>query len=780
MFTQSSVRICVMALVATGAFALSHFMDSRTVYGAKTITATVQKDRGVGVAFELMEDTDATGTVILKRPTKPEGWYIVTNEESTEHKDPSGTTFWERTSANESEHVWEGHGFTTGPDDKDDARNFVHSRTYVRFEGLLFQKEPGEGDPPPFSASVADLDLAMPGVGDVGEANNEEPYGGFPMPVLWDGDAFPNPLPLDEKYGPYVLSVTLRLSWGGPSATASPENYGYLTLGPVGGDASGVKLYNMSGTPLASPISIMAEDVAGNVFTREYLVVTNNMFDGAVMIEGVFQWHSSIASKSGNDKATDKVRVTPVRITIRTDSNNDGHVDEQDDVENALEDSLGHRIFVNKDDDNRNGIADLEESGPLDMDDKDLAKVEIAFDGDRFSGGYMLELWCDPGLRLHASKRKDCLLEGMGGQFEPAWGLLYGTTYWWPVYPGLNLPEAVYVEGVSLGANRVYWRLVHATIPETALVESVKVNVEEMVWPNQDESVETDYDEVTGNWNGFVLPARWYRSSSLVNMIKPKGASPGFIRAPYPKEVGGSWVGTGEISVPDAWAWLDLAELYGGSVWPADVPVQIVLSYEYEQSPNIAQGEYVDATPTVRRYRPGFFHNSGVILERRAEIQIYDTQHLLEAFHQSGHAAVIEGNAVTVETHKLHETGDNHEGELELKHNGVVWEHREHVHGLIIGLPYGLWGTHYQELRGGQTFRKLLDDAPKGDQTMTITVHRNADRTYDFTVKLGTDPEKSYPGWVRHGAPADLDHKLYLQSHWGGGVKFTSAKVRIP
>ena len=72
-----------------------------------------------------------------------------------------------------------------------------------------------------------------------------------------------------------------------------------------------------------------------------------------------------------------------------TDSDNDGYVNRSS-AEDALEDvagngvnQVGKRIFINKDDDNKNGVADTEDDADdYSTDDNDFAEIKLAFRTD--------------------------------------------------------------------------------------------------------------------------------------------------------------------------------------------------------------------------------------------------------------------------------------------------------------------------------------------------------------------------------------------------------------
>jgi hypothetical protein len=221
---------------------------------------------------------------------------------------------------------------------------------------------------------------------------------------------------------------------------------------------------------------------------------------------------------------------------------------------------------------------------------------------------------------------------------------------------------------------------------------------------------------------------------------------------------------------------LDLAKLCGTATWENNVTVRIEVIYEFEQSPNITAGQFVD-TNHGNRWQPGFFHNSGVKIENLAEIQIYDTASLLDALDLDaivvdGHEGIIDGSTVTISHDPANDI--EAEGKVLLQHTGSQtgdW-HEEHVNQLISGIPYGVT----RKPAGITTYTEWLKGAPMGGQTMTIDVSKDANGEYDFSVTInGHSSDVEYHVVGSGTSDAGM---LYLQSHWGSGVRFTSAKVK--
>jgi hypothetical protein len=91
------------------------------------------------------------------------------------------------------------------------------------------------------------------------------------------------------------------------------------------------------------------------------------------------------------------------------------------------------------------------------------------------------------------------------------------------------------------------------------------------------------------------------------------------------------------------------------------------------------------------------------------------------------------------------------------------------LNALISGIPYKWDGLD-------EGTKADLESAPMGGQTMVIEVTKDANGEYDFTVTIDGHTN-STPYHVAGEGTADPG-MLYLQSHWGSGVTFTSAKVK--
>ncbi|NMC35039.1 MAG: hypothetical protein GYA36_21670 [Veillonellaceae bacterium] len=498
--------------------------------------------------------------------------------------------------------------------------------------------------------------------------------------------------------------------------------------------------------------------------------------------------------------ATSKLNTMPT-MDIDIDSDNVGGLT-QSRAEDLVEDgtnNVGHRIFANYDDDNKNGIADRSDSQAAytnSLVDNDLAEIRLNVTGLPAAdpqATYELWLGAEDGLNLWLSQTKQAIdptpdnggsdglrtvqVESVSGGPSLTWYVWSLDTYTWGGSTGNVVPTTVYVEGnvgltESSLSRKVYWRLRRIVDPNVLSFvarDTIKVNVEPIVWPNQETSVSWDPNADTYDWNGFELAEGWYISNTLCEI---KNGSIGYIRTEYPELTGGSWQGTLDQCSN---ATFDLAALCGTETWDANTTVRIELSYEFEQSPNITTGQYVDTTNA--KYKEGFFANSGIKIENRAEIQIFDTASLLQAM-SAGHQAIIEGTSVTISADSANDVETTQQ--VLLAHTGSTsgdWL-PEYVNALITGIPYrGVIEVKDADNpdRPFDTFLGWLNGAPQGSQVVTIDVFREADEEFTFTVTIDghTRIYRNIPG-----TGTTDPGMLYIQSHWGSGVKFTSAKAK--
>ncbi len=360
--TLSAVlRVCVSFVLVVGAVAVSWSADD-------SISAKLKKDTDVGVAFNEIPQGFFDVNVTLNRP---DDWYIVTNDQSSKVVSKSGETIWNRTSADEETHVWEGCGVTGD------------CWPGVLFAGNLTKHTAGSGEPPGFNASVADIDIDVDSLGshsdeptshhwppdgsyEEDERDTGDGTGGLYLPAsLWTG-VFPSSLPSATEYK--TLKLTLNPRWVG--APSYDGNVGTLTFDRTG---SGFALYEMtdsdSGTLVTSGIRVPPNGFSD----KQFAILTNENFVSSGAINATFTWDSNLSTPNVAVTATDQVRLSPwfVELVLDSDNNNGlGDPDRGPTEKAAKKTAPGKILVVNHGDVDQDGVPDyasLDLSGAIDQ-----------------------------------------------------------------------------------------------------------------------------------------------------------------------------------------------------------------------------------------------------------------------------------------------------------------------------------------------------------------------------------------------------------------------------
>ncbi|QDU89087.1 Hemolysin, chromosomal [Pirellulimonas nuda] len=245
-------------------------------------------------------------------------------------------------------------------------------------------------------------------------------------------------------------------------------------------------------------------------------------------------------------------------LDIRTDSENDVDIDDDDD---AVEDSEAKRIFVNNDDDNKNGIPDSSNDDLKQMYtdagevDNDFAELQLKFmgKGDPRFAGYQLVLTASAGLKLWQDDVKTPIME----LNNPPAELLPKRSYSWTLDENgdANFPKAPHAEGIAVGDQTVTWELLPPGGGEPLLSDTVKISVEGLVYPFVDQVVapeegEHEWQDLnTSSWEGLNVADAWWMEKALIHYIMEPGnkgklatihPNEGTIAYPYPGDVSGN------------------------------------------------------------------------------------------------------------------------------------------------------------------------------------------------------------------------------------------------
>ena len=247
--------------------------------------------------------------------------------------------------------------------------------------------------------------------------------------------------------------------------------------------------------------------------------------------------------------------------------------------EDAMEDGdgVGKRIFVNRDDDNQNGQADVYDFlsdytlPDPDRADNDFAEIkfDVGVDLSDFENHY-LYLIASKGLNIWADTKKTeialdpndhaLLFDTKDVNDYPKPGDLKTTdpthdVYFWKIGPDTTFSEKTfYVEGTDVGRQVVWWQL---RTPSNAILlqDVIEINVEKIVWPFEPDcqvkvgqfgGLEPNlgwYEENTENWEGFALKGPWRMESALVDIILSEGS--GIAATIYPNEENGTACSSG-------------------------------------------------------------------------------------------------------------------------------------------------------------------------------------------------------------------------------------------
>ncbi len=122
--------------------------------------------------------------------------------------------------------------------------------------------------------------------------------------------------------------------------------------------------------------------------------------------------------------------------------------------------------------------------------------------------------------------------------------------------------------------------------------------------------------------------------------------------------------------------------------------------------------------------------------------------------------------------------------ELDAQQNPKYWKRCEAVSGCISGVPYKVPDVSNDPLGALQAAEQQLING-SGSNTMVIQAEpvdpTNEEAGVELTVTLNGTPTWTNPHTVsRTGGgkvPDRADWYVYLQSHWGSGVKFISAQI---
>ena len=517
-------------------------------------------------------------------------------------------------------------------------------------------------------------------------------------------------------------------------------------------DSSKIRLYNSTNVDTGVFIP------SGTTFTSSSPVTVSQLLSagGALLyMDGIAMGSCEIIltteKTSGiytGTKTVDKVKVT-VGLDIDTDSDNSGEVDgsvSEDDLEDVAGsgiDEVGKRIFVNKDDDNKNGVPDnVDSSGGLGEDD--FAEIKLDTSGLAALAGHELWIGCTTGLKLYETKTKNPLI---GGQTSGMW-------YKWQLDGTGSFARTIFAEGIATGSNHVYWRLVPpgGSVDNDAIArDTVEINVEKIVYPFTTQEYQNWNERPTTDWVGLDVADAWHIEKPLVDYIKTP-SSKGKLATIHPDTTV-----SGDPAATEEGADSTTTESYGDGF-------TMEFDYSFERSRNGPYG-YVQAKNKPKKL--SFVGNSGVKFGGK-EVAILDIGAMVGK--GGGITAFDPDQSGYVQSDGDVDTDDDYE--------------TEPLNKLMTGV---LYDGDYAKMADNPDFPD--DDDPDNKDEYFDTLENNYGRTnghmritvtkcasmYTISVYLDDEPTACYSDTITLSAFSTID----LQSHWGSGVIFSNMDMDI-
>jgi len=472
---------------------------------------------------------------------------------------------------------------------------------------------------------------------------------------------------------------------------------------------------------------------------------------------GIYLVQLTVTDDDGGE-GTDDIEIMLFGPDIDTDSNNTGVIgDEVDGVpEEDIEEDEAKRIFVNKDDDNKNGIPDgSPQDGDVTITDNDFAKTRLDHGlpaGTDFSGMVLrltlqngLDWW--PGSKISqilATAPSTILDNGFGIPLDGSADI--GGV---PVAVHSLFPAHIFIEGLETGGASATLELVdNGTV---AGDDVVKYSVETIVWPFMDQPVDWQ-KSATDSWKGIALGEAWYIDKALVEYITAPGEQ-GSIRTLYPEVPGTPPVALNGEG-PDS---------YSTEAYPDGFTLTCKFEYDsgYVQADTNGSGAY-DAGDA---HKLSFFANSGIKIWGIYEIAIFDSAQLFGL-----------PNFVVGSTSKL-ASADGYAPD-------------EEINRLMTGVPYGSPDyanmTNYQKaVADGASnlyLATLQNNANRfaGGGTLTITFKPNGGGGYEVKTYAGSEGPENLVYSNSNVTVSSGDKRIRVQSHWDSGVKFTELTIGPP
>ena len=340
---KKSLRAVVLPVAISLAMMLA---TGRCLGDNGDITAQLQPNLDVGVAFPPSmgpspQYSPQGGffdvTVTLDAPSD----YLIIAS-ATQATDQDGGTVWKCTSGTTGSvgsQTWEGTGEPS-----------LDSWSDVYFSGQLTTTGSGDGSPPPFWASVADISVYVDAMGlhsdepsthhwppVIGHAEHDAETsegGGFYVPpaivTTGTGDFPSSLLPTGSNYKTIILRLKTPEWTGDPSPDG---NVGSLTFGPP----TGVAIYDLStGSLVTGAIRVPP----GGFPNKQFALLTDENFTATGCITAIFIWDEDLAG--GPPAAQDFAAIGARDIYFRGDRRPGVRAQQHTGVDNGPDDARSH------------------------------------------------------------------------------------------------------------------------------------------------------------------------------------------------------------------------------------------------------------------------------------------------------------------------------------------------------------------------------------------------------------------------------------------------------
>jgi hypothetical protein len=455
------------------------------------------------------------------------------------------------------------------------------------------------------------------------------------------------------------------------------------------------------------------------------------------------------------------VSVLGVKANITNDANHDTQLTNADD---EIEDTKSTRIFVNHDDDNRNGFADTDDAQVQGGDD-DLAqtKLELGISAGTPLAGLVARLTVPDKLKAYGTISKGPLAGGTANGNVYEWKLdeLYGPGYVFDLFPLI-----VYMEGTEKGDYRAKFEILQNGAVKST--DTAGYSVENIVWPYVNPPAGYQFNS-TATWVGTKLSGgsdpteakAWWISKPLIQyIIAPTDL--GFIETVHPDQMSQHEARTerglvkaradnkGELS--------ESTQSYGTNGFRATINYEFTL----RDTNGYVQG-------IGKNGRISFVGNSGLKFGGK-EVAIFDIHGMFDEAGTTLAASTQDNGFVDLAT-------PNYNG--------------EHLKTLMGAVVYN--GKYEKMLDNPNRPQPPVDKAafhathqnnkskqkPQGQiDTLVIDVSKNISATPQrWQIQVYLNDKLTY-------LDKDFDitglSTIKLQSHWGSGVKFVSMEVTDP